>query len=122
MIDFDWSPTILIADNAAAIYNGFELAFGENTMRVNCWAHAFRNMKHELDHVKNRLERDLMRSDICKIQLAHTTKIFEKLTELFTKKWLDKADSSICGFIEYFNNNWVSVHINDLYTEIIGLI
>ena len=43
ILGVDYSPNILIADNAQSIYNGFSEVF-QLDYRVNCRAHAIRNI------------------------------------------------------------------------------
>ena len=67
-----YKPQVLIADNAPAIENGFISAFGNSEIkRVNCWAHAIRNIDDELAKVKNKEFKAKLRADILKIQLCH---------------------------------------------------
>ena len=62
-----YSPRVLIADNAPAIENGFISAFGNNEIkRINCWAHAIRNIDDELAKVKNKEFKAKLRADILK--------------------------------------------------------
>ena len=46
-----------------------------------------------------------MRTDIINIQLSFNEKIFNKLIELFQKKWLG---DDCKDFVEYFLKNWVN--------------
>ncbi len=112
LLDVDWKPRILIADNAPAIANGFIEAFGRRYIeiltnwRANCWAHAIRNIDIELSHIQNKENKDKIGRHIVKIQILHTTKLFEKATKLFYSKW-SNIDVQTTAFINYFNNNWV---------------
>ena len=40
-----YNPTILVADGADAITNGFKSVFGPGIIRVMCWAHVLRAKK-----------------------------------------------------------------------------
>ena len=103
----DYNPTTLIADNAPAIENGFTEIFAhENLKRVNCWAHAIRNVDNELTKIKNKIFQGQLRLDILDIQLSRNKKMFLKLTELFELKWLNKSNS-VDNFLLYFRKNWV---------------
>ena len=87
-IDTEWKPEILLADNAPAIHQGFIKACGQPTIinwRVNCWAHAIRNIDDELKCVVNKMNRSEMREDIIRIQLVYTEKLFEAATKLSNK-------------------------------------
>ena len=101
-IQDDYMPNTIIADNAPAIHNGFNAVFGEAYKRINCWAHAIRNIDEELAKIKDKEVRSQMRSDICKIQLSQNENLFLKATELFTRKWNNKETE----FVNYFNENW----------------
>ena len=108
LLGLDWTPHILIADNSPAIANGFENAFGKPTItnwRVNCWAHAIRNIDDELSHVLNKDNAVKMRVDILQIQAVHAFNLFHKATKLFYIKWSDK-DLTTTKFIDYFNTQW----------------
>ena len=68
--DFDYKPTVLIADNAPAITNGFVNAYINISKRVCCWAHVIRNIDIYLKPIKNEQSKIQIRYDICKIQLS----------------------------------------------------
>ena len=103
----EYKPNVLIADNAPAIENGFISSFGNDGLkRINCWAHAIRNIDDELTKIKNKVFRTQIRSDICNIQLSCNERIFKKLTQLFESKWRNK-DNSCDDFMQYFQSNWV---------------
>lgn len=105
---FDYKPNILIADNASAIENGFNAAFGDDQItRINCWAHTIRNIDTELAKIKNKEQRERIRFDICNIQLSQSKAIFIKLNELFYLKWLNR-ENSITYFMSYYRDNWVN--------------
>ena len=55
--------------------------------KLNCWAHAIRNIDDELKCVVNKMNRSEMREDIIRIQLVYTEKLFEAATKLFYRKW-----------------------------------
>jgi len=40
----EFAPSVLVADKAEAISNGFQAGLGEKT-RVNCWFHVMMNVK-----------------------------------------------------------------------------
>ncbi|RNA32158.1 hypothetical protein BpHYR1_024800, partial [Brachionus plicatilis] len=97
-------PTVLLADGAEAIHNGFAKVFTLEK-RIMCWAHVKRNVhtrfcrnKHYY-HIKN---------DIDSLQLSITESMFESASKLFIKKWteLDKDFSS------YFETTWINSSVN----------
>ena len=66
-------------------------------------AHCIRNIDDELAKIKDKTLKLQLRAEICCIQLSFNQKIFDKLTELFEKKWRDSCQE----FIDYFMTNWV---------------
>ena len=109
----EWSPKILIADNAPEIENGFLQAFGpftEKNWRINCWAHAIRNIKHIDKHIKDKENRIKIRADILNIQVVFNDKLFQTATTLLRTKWLKltKNESGTQVFLDYFRDNWVN--------------
>ena len=54
-----YSPNVLIADNAPSINNGFEKSFKNTFKRVNCWAHASRNIDKILRSVDKRYANEI---------------------------------------------------------------
>ena len=110
----EWSPKILIADNAPEIENGFLQAFGpftEKNWRINCWAHAIRNIDKHIDkHIKDKENRIKIRADILNIQVVFNDKLFQTATTLLRTKWLKltKNESGTQVFLDYFRDNWVN--------------
>ena len=102
--DFDYKPTVLIADNAPAITNGFVNAYINISKRVCCWAHVIRNIDIYLKPIKNEQSKIQIRYDICKIQLSINEGLFKKALELFFIKW--RGDIQINNFLDYFENQW----------------
>lgn len=61
----DYSPRILIADNADAITNGFQGAFNPNELkRINYWAHVYRKVVEKSSLIKNSDYKDEVLMDI----------------------------------------------------------
>jgi hypothetical protein len=111
----DYSPNILIADNAAAITNGFSAVF-DLFSRVNCWAHAIRNIDKYLNTLKHKPELRLkLRSDIVNLQLSSTSSLFNKGKSLFLKKYENYTDSSVVSFLTYLKDNWFKEDQNKWY-------
>ena len=68
--------TILLAEAAQEITNGFESAFGANCRRVVCWIHMDRNVKLRLKGPLLVYKREIV-NDIHSLQLAANQDIFE---------------------------------------------
>ncbi|RNA32689.1 hypothetical protein BpHYR1_022229, partial [Brachionus plicatilis] len=77
--------TILIADNAPAITNGFQKVF-ELKQRVNCWAHVYRNIESHLRPV-NKVEAARILEDVKQIQKIFDPQLFATSVKLFREKW-----------------------------------
>jgi len=63
----DFEPTILLADTAGAITNGFSNVF-KLTHRVFCWSHVKRNIDAKLNSVLDKTIRTQITSDIINFQ------------------------------------------------------
>ena len=72
-----FKPSILLADAAQAITNGFVAAYGSVMFRIVCWAHVLRNVDAKLDAVE-KSHRDAVLGDVVTIQLAGSPAIFER--------------------------------------------
>ena len=104
--DYNYEPTTLIADNAAAITNGFEQVFSQSfTKRVSCWAHVIRNVDGQLKTIKNETKRIQIRMDICNIQSSISKSLFDRGLELFFNKWKG-TDQQLNDFMDYFRKQW----------------
>jgi hypothetical protein len=104
--DFNYSPNILIADNATSISNGFSSVF-DLEYRVNCWAHAIRNIDKYLNSLKKQPELKLnIREDLVTLQLSSSSEIFKKGKSLFLKKYNKYSDCSVVSFLSYLEENW----------------
>jgi len=102
----DFKPTILIADAAEAITNGFESAFGTPVKRIMSFAHVVRNVdKHLPASIPVKLRAEIKR-DIGDMQLLPNEEIFSKAHELFRVKWQAKDDDAINTFLDYFTAEW----------------
>ena len=64
--DYDYQPTILIADASQAIHNGFMAAFYYNSLsdfiRVMCWSHVERNCEDWLKSIDNDTKQSILQS------------------------------------------------------------
>uniref|UniRef100_A0A914WUV5 MULE transposase domain-containing protein n=1 Tax=Plectus sambesii TaxID=2011161 RepID=A0A914WUV5_9BILA len=87
VLNLQFNPSILVADCADAIANGFSSAFSNDFVRVNCWAHVHRNMQKQLLTIKSEKLRSQFTSDIEALQLAHTVDSFNMAVALFAEKW-----------------------------------
>ncbi|CAF0708145.1 unnamed protein product, partial [Brachionus calyciflorus] len=96
--------TSLIADNAAAIHNGFKRVF-DLKLRVNCWAHVYRNIQ---THMKSfsKLQMTRILDDIKQIQKIFDENLFPTAIKLFQEKWEKVTSSSIKSFLDYFKDQW----------------
>uniref|UniRef100_A0A914UVY7 MULE transposase domain-containing protein n=1 Tax=Plectus sambesii TaxID=2011161 RepID=A0A914UVY7_9BILA len=82
-----FNPSILVADCADAIANGFSSTFSNDFVRVNCWAPVHRNMQKQLLTIRSEKLRSQFALDINTLQLAHTVNSFNKAVTLFAEKW-----------------------------------
>jgi hypothetical protein len=105
-LDLQFDPTILVADAAASITNGFKSVFPGFTKRVVCWAHVIRNLDTRLRSVKTHETRQAIRVDISILQCSSTPSIFKKSLALFLAKWRICAQPEVQTFIEYFDSQW----------------
>jgi hypothetical protein len=107
----DYQPSVLIADNAEAITNGFIAAYGTNEFkRVNCWAHVHRKIRERSSSIANKDLREKVIKQIECLQLSPTPEIFEKASELLIEMYSQNEDAKV--FMEYFNDQWLSYDPN----------
>ena len=108
---YDYQPTILVADAAEAITNGFTSVFLELLFRVMCW---FQMKKAFGDHETftsiNQPHKENIRQDICTLQLCESKDIFDAAYQLFKKKWTTMKDGGIKDFLIYFDKTWIQQH------------
>ncbi|CAF0979499.1 unnamed protein product [Brachionus calyciflorus] len=100
----EYQPDTLIADNAQEITNGFANVF-KMKKRVNCWAHAIRNIDNELNRIEINT-RHKIRQDIINIQILTSRTQFDKAIQIFIKKWKKLIESKVNDFLEYFHKQW----------------
>uniref|UniRef100_A0A914WTS7 MULE transposase domain-containing protein n=1 Tax=Plectus sambesii TaxID=2011161 RepID=A0A914WTS7_9BILA len=86
LLNLQFNPSILVADCADAIANGFSSAFSNDFIRVNCWAHVHCNMQKQLLTIKSEKLRSQFALDINTLQLAHSVDSFNKAVALFAEK------------------------------------
>jgi hypothetical protein len=82
-----FEPTAVIADYADAINNAIESVFGEDVLRIHCWAHVIRNIDHKLSSIKYVTTRADVRANVLILQLANSEAKFKVASKLFMKKW-----------------------------------
>ncbi len=101
----DYRPSILVADSAGSITNGFMSAMNygstEDFIRVICWQHVKRNVEKHLNLV-NAASRDSMRVDIGVLQACQSKELFDKAVDLFQLKWVEESE-----FLKYFVKTWL---------------
>jgi len=107
----DYKHTILMADGADAITNGFEKVFGADFDRLMCYFHVTKNVDTHLRSIDAKTRKEI-RGDIETLQLSPDKVTFTKATELFISKW--KPIDSVRTFIEYFEKQWI-VHLPNWY-------
>ena len=100
--NFDYRPTILIADGSAAITNGFKETFENLSHRVMCYAYVIRNIDKNMKLITNQLSRSKIKKDIDNMPLSANPDIFKESIRLFNIKWSEES-----VFLEYFRIEWV---------------
>jgi hypothetical protein len=105
-----YRPTILIADGADAITNGFIMAFGECLIRIMCWAHVVRAVDKRLSVSGMKEYKDDIFADIYALQLSFSTVFFKYANGLFLAKWRSKNSEAINEFLGYFENEWLNIN------------
>lgn len=92
--NIDYKPTILIADAARIISNGFEQVFGSEYVRVMCWFHMRKAVVEKLPKL----------SSDKKKTISPSQEVFNHASLLFTEKWRAMSQSF---FDDYFTNVWL---------------
>ena len=116
-----YKPGTLVADCAPAITNGFrdahhkevsndddELAIYTDFIRVYDWAHVNRNIRDELKHIRDKVQKEEVMADISKLRLSKSKQIFEAALKLFVIKWKSFDDEGIDKFIDSFEKDYVN--------------
>ncbi len=106
-----YRPTILIADGADAITNGFIMALGECLIRIMCWAHVVRAVDKRLSVSGVKENKYDIFADIYALQLSFSTVFFKSASGLFLAKWRSKNSEAINDFLGYFENEWLNIHV-----------
>lgn len=96
---------VMICDAAQAIGNAFHQVFGEDKIVVMCWAHMRRNVVKKIEKlIPKEIQKNIVQ-DIDTLQLAKSSKIFDKAVNLFFEKY--KAE---VNFLKYFKEEWLDQH------------
>jgi hypothetical protein len=105
----DFEPTILLADTAGAITNGFSNVF-KLTHRVFCWSHVKRNIDAKLNSVLDKAIRTQITSDIINFQHYVQTASFTHVARLMVTSWREKYPNNeqVETFIKYFIQQWLN--------------
>jgi hypothetical protein len=101
--------TILIADGAEAITNGFITAFLVCVIRIMCWAHVVRAVDKRLNVTGIKEFKDVL-VDIYSLQLSFSPVYFVYASNLFLNKWRLKNLDVINEFIVYFKSEWLKTN------------
>ena len=113
---YHYKPSILIADGADAITNGFQQAFNYSSdndfTRIMCWAHLYRIVKKDSEKLPQGTQ---FLKDVEDLQTSHSPELFKRNTELFFKKWYSKNIAKIDEYLVYFNNTWIESRNNNWY-------
>ena len=99
---FELKPTVLLADAASEITNGFTRVFGEPEHRIFCWVHVERNIKKYLSGPYLKYKSAVL-LDFKILQQSRSKEIFNTVSLLFLEKW----QSKIPDFTEYFKEQWL---------------
>jgi hypothetical protein len=109
--DFDYQPTILVADASEAITNGFKSVFDELLLRVMCWFHMKKALEdHETYVALDPAHKEKIKQDIYVLQLSESNEIFNCAYELFKKKWKQVKNMIVDQFMTYFDKIWIEQH------------
>jgi len=100
------NPSVLIADCAEAITNGFIAAFGNNFTRVHCWFHVMKKLKEKLSVTVDAETKQQILSDIRIIQVSSTKSEFQTACSLFLKKWA--KNDRVRPFLNYFEAEYLN--------------
>lgn len=98
----EMQPKILISDAAAAIKNGFCVAFPSADQNVICSVHVGRNVKDQ--KFKDAANYDKIKSDFQILQASPGKVTFDHVANLFVEKWKNSEPD----FSEYFQRIWLN--------------
>ena len=109
IINFPYSPSILLADAASAITNGFSSVFPLKK-RIICWAHVKRAFNSKLRSIENKSIKDKIRLDIHLFQNHVTDTDFKHVAQLMITSWRTEylPNAQVEEFISYFMKMWLA--------------
>lgn len=106
-LNIAYQPVALIADNAISIERGFELVFGYEYIRINCWYHVNAAYIPKLKEIKCIDLRKNIENDIYILQNCPTYDSFISGFINFLRKYESSLDDDIIIFITYFKTQWL---------------
>lgn len=104
----DIRPTAVVADAAKAITKGMKDAFdNEKIDRIDCFAH----LKMNINKWKYRKDgnKENIKADLTKLQLAYTTTLFDAGANFLLAKWKEEEPEFVVHFEDVYlkcNRNW----------------
>jgi hypothetical protein len=113
LFDLDFNPTILVADCAESITNGFKKVF-KLTKRIYCWAHVKRAIEKKLNQeIKGKAYKETRYKvllDIVNFQQNVSIHNFVEIARLMISGWDDNIPG-MQSFKTYFSKQWCRPHI-----------
>lgn len=105
----DYNPSILVADSASAITNGFKKVF-DLSKRVFCWFHVKKAFDKELNKISDKNIKNQITNDIIQFQHHVQEQSFVQVARLMILKWQSKYKDNtyVADFITYFMKQWLS--------------
>jgi len=121
-----FKPTVLLADAAASITNGFVQVFNSPQRRVTCWAHVIRAIRKQQTKLRLKKEiKELIQLDIINFARYVCEDNFIHVAQLMCKSWQTKFQETVHGskttirsvseFIRYFSKWWLAPSRNGWY-------
>jgi hypothetical protein len=109
--NYDYEPSVLVADAAEATTNAFESIFHELQYRVMCWFHMRKAYEDHSSYAAIEKQfKEQIKQDIYTLQLCESEEIFDAAYALFKRKWLNKS-KAVENFInDYFDKIWIQQH------------
>jgi hypothetical protein len=105
--EIKYEPTILVADCASEITNGFTKVF-TLAKRIYCWFHVKKLMDKKLKKIKNKTTRQSITLDIVNFQRNVTESMFIEAAKLMLNKWRLFNDPDVNYFIENNFMKWLN--------------
>ena len=99
----NYKSSILMADRADAITNGFLLAFDYDSVdycvRLMCWAHVFCAVDKKTESIDEPLRTNI-RDDIDSLQIMPSPELFAMANKLFVVKWSSEKNAKRLSFVD----------------------